>query len=139
MKIVRNIAIVAFAASFMFANVGFHTANNYDMGTTTTVSTSYGVTYDLNASTSVGWDSDMGLLMTFGVPNTNVNLRLGWTDATDDAPAETSLGLGYTWWTGGDAVKTSLGTNYDYIMSPDAADEADQNTSNLSVTIGFGF
>ena len=29
MKMVRNIAIVAFAASFMFANVGFHYSNNY--------------------------------------------------------------------------------------------------------------
>ena len=26
---VKNIAIVAFAASFMFAGVGFHYANNY--------------------------------------------------------------------------------------------------------------
>ena len=29
MKMVKNIAIVACAASFMFANVSFHMSNNY--------------------------------------------------------------------------------------------------------------
>ena len=29
MKMVKNIAIVALATTFMFAGVGFHTANNY--------------------------------------------------------------------------------------------------------------
>ena len=142
MKMVRNIAIVAFAASFMFANVGFHMANNYqNMDDATTNTQSYGVTYDLNATTSVGWDSEMGLLMYFAVPNTGVSLRLGWSAASAPAAAETSMGLGYTWWTGGDAIKTSIGTNYDYVMAPGTADEALQpsNSSNLSVTIGFGF
>ena len=64
MKMVKNIAIVAFATSFMFAGVGFHMANNYtDMDTNTAVATSYGVTYDLNGQNSVGWDSIMGMMM----------------------------------------------------------------------------
>ena len=54
MKMVRNIVIIAFAASFMFASVGFHYSNNYqNMDSQTTVATSWGVSYDLNASTSV--------------------------------------------------------------------------------------
>ena len=150
MKMVRNIAIVAVAASFMFANVSFHMANNYsDMDTNTSVTTSYGVTYDLNGDTSVGWDSSLGMMMYFGVPNTGATLRMGWTAGTGDADgdddhyaAETSVGLGYTWWNGGDNIKTSIGTNYDYVMAPGAtsatATQA-QNTANLSITVGFGF
>ncbi len=150
MKMVKNLAIVAVVSSFMFGNVSFHLANNYtDMSDNTVVATSYGVTYDLNSDTSVGWDSALGMMMYFGVPNTGATLRMGWTaaeglgDGTDDNyAAETSVGLGYTWWSGGDNIKTNIGTNYDYVMAPGATDAGatqDQNSSNLSITIGFGF
>ena len=157
MKIVKNIAVIAFAASFMFGSVGFHYANNYtDMSDNTSVATSWGVTYELNSSTSVGWDSALGMMMYFGVPNTGATLRMGWTGAVaetgpaadDGLVAETSMGLGYTWWTGGDAIKTSISTAYDYVMAPGADADAtaldalatqDDNSMNLSVTVGFGF
>ena len=145
MKMVKNIAIVAFATSFMFAGVGFHMANNYtDMDTNTAVATSYGVTYDLNGQTSVGWDSSMGMMMYFAAP-AGTSLRLGWVaevvgvgadgDADFVAPADakTSVGLGFTWWTGGAGLNTSISTNYDYIM------QGTDNSTNLSVTVGFGF
>ena len=97
MKMVKNIAIVAFATSFMFAGVGFHYANNYTaMDTGTSVETSWGVTYDLNDNTSVGWDSSLGMMMYFDAP-AGVTLRLGWTagvagfDAADDGDAATLL------------------------------------------------
>ena len=152
MKFVKNIAIVVCASSFMFAGIGFHMANNYgDMDSGTTTATSWGVTYDLNDNTSVGWDEAMGMLMMFDVPF-GVSLRLGWTaendvngdgsvDVAGDSPASTSVGLGYTWWAGGEGIKTSLSTNYDYIMAPDATanNGADENSTNLSVTVGFGF
>jgi hypothetical protein len=149
MKMVKNIAIVAFAASFMFASVGFHYANNYTaMDSGTNVATSYGVTYDLNDNTSVGWDSTLGMMMYFDAP-AGVTLRLGWSagagtlngaDAANLA-AETSVGLGFTWWTGGTGLKTSISTNYDYVMAPAATVPAVQevNSSNLSVVVGFGF
>ena len=83
MKFVKNIAIVACASSFMFAGIGFHYANNYgDMDAATTTTTSWGVTYDLNDNTSVGWDEAMGMLMMFDVPF-GVSLRLGWTAGVD--------------------------------------------------------
>ena len=149
MKMVKNIAIVAFAASFMFAGVGFHYANNYTaMDEGTNVESSYGVTYDLNDQTSVGWDSALGMMMYFDAP-AGVTLRLGWTAAAglgdgstaNDLAAETSLGLGFTWWTGGTGLKTSISTNYDYVMAPSATVPAVQATdgSNLSVVVGFGF
>ena len=143
MKIVKNIAIVAFAASFMFAGVGFHMANNYaDMDGDMTVTKSYGVTYDLNGQTSVGWDSAMGMMMYFDTLG-GASLRLGWVaevldadplDGVDTAEdAKTSIGLGFTWWNGGDGLNTSVSTNYDYVMQGTA------NDTNLSVTVGFGF
>lgn len=173
MKFVKNIAIVACASSFMFAGIGFHMANNYgDMANGTTVTSSWGVTYDLNDNTSVGWDANLGMLMMFDVP-AGVTLRLGWTagaaDAcTDDAgdpvvevtaaacaledgtnvwtvgnATSTSVGLGYTWWSGGEGLNTSISTNYDYIMAPgndtDFEIVGDDNYSNLSVSVGFGF
>ena len=150
MKMVKNIVIVAFAASFMFAGIGFHMANNYstleDAAVTTT--TSYGIIYDLNSSTSVGYDSTLGMMMFFTGP-AGVNLRLGWTpeiglgdgSSVDDLATSTSLGLGFSWWNGGDTLKTSISTNWDYIMAPASTDAAVQknDTSNLSVVVGFGF
>ena len=143
MKMVKNIAIVAFAASFMFAGVGFHMGNNYgNMDGGTTVSTSWGASYDLNENTSLGYDSTLGMMFAFDVP-AGISLRLG-VDAssggTDNTPG-TSVGLGFTWWTGGTGLKTSIGTNYDYVMAPAAGTPAVQevNSSNLSVVVGFGF
>ena len=143
MKMVKNIAIVAFATSFMFAGVGFHYANNYTaMDEGTNVETSYGVTYDLNDNTSIGWDSALGMMMYFDAP-AGVTLRLGWTAAVADTngtsddglAAETSVGLGFTWWTGGAGLKTSISTAYDMCSTNDGA--ASEN--NLSLTVGFGF
>ena len=151
MKMVKNIAIVACAASFMFAGVSFHMGNNYsNMEGGTAVATSWGADYDLNENTTLGYDSELGMLFAFTMP-AGVSFRLG-LDATsmgtDDAPAAgTSVGLGYTWWTGGTGLKTSISTNYDYVMAPgatgDVVDTIDNtqlaNGSNLSVVIGFGF
>ena len=150
MKIVKNVAIVAFATTFMFAGIGFHMATNYSalQEDDITVGTSYGVTYGLSASASVGYDSQLGMLMYFAAP-AGSTLRLGWTPPiglgdgsdADNLATSTSLGLGYTWWNGGQGVKTSLTTNFDYVMAPSSTDEAVQktNTTNLSMVVGFGF
>ena len=131
MKMVKNIAIVACAASFMFANVSFHMSNNYSGldAASPTVTESYGVSYALNGTTSVGYDSVLGMLMTFGVGNTS--LRMGWSTAA--GVTTTSLGLGFTWWNGGDGFNTSISTNYDLRGTGANSD------GNLSMVVGFGF
>jgi hypothetical protein len=133
MKMVKNIAIVACAASFMFANVSFHMGNNYSGldADAPTVATSYGASYALNGTTSLGYDSDLGMLMSFAVGNTT--LRMGWTAASGDDAASTSVGLGFTWWNGGDGFNTSISTNYDMVGTGATAD------GNLSMVVGFGF
>ena len=131
MKMVKNIAIVACAASFMFANVSFHMGNNYSSldEADVAVATSYGASWALNSTTSVGYDSTLGMLMTFGVGNTS--LRMGWSTAA--GVTTTSLGLGFTWWNGGDGFNTSISTNYD--LRGTGAD----SDGNLSMVVGFGF
>ena len=141
---VKNIAIVACAASFMFANVSFHMGNNYSGldAAAPTVATSYGVSYALNGTTSVGFDSTLGMLMSFAVGN--ASLRMGWTGEVDangdgdlddagDSAASTSIGLGFTWWNGGEGFNTSISTNYDLVGTGAASD------GNLSMVVGFGF
>jgi len=127
MKMVKNIAIVACAASFMFANVSFHMGNNYSTldEADVTVTSSYGASWALNGTTSVGFDSHLGMLMTFGVGN--ASYRMGWDAGT------TSVGLGFTWWNGGDGLNTSISTNYDLVGTGANAD------GNLSMVVGFGF
>ena len=129
MKMVKNIAIVACAASFMFANVSFHMGNNYSGldADSPTVATSYGASWALNGTTSVGYDSTLGMLMSFTVGGTS--LRMGW-NATD---TNTSVGLGFTWWNGGDGFNTSISTNYDMVGVGEGSD------GNLSMVVGFGF
>ena len=131
MKMVKNIAIVACAASFMFASVSFHMANNYtDMDAATDVASSWGATFDLNDQTGVGYDSALGMLMYFDAP-LGVTLRLGWSETNSTS----SVGMGFTWWSGGDGLKTSIGTAYDMV----AANDGTTNDANLSVVVGFGF
>ena len=131
MKMVRNIAIVAVAASLSFASVSFHMANNFsDLDDTQAVATSYGATFDLNGSTAVGYDYTLGMLFHFNVGN--VGLRMGW----DDADSATSLGLGYTWWSGGEGLSTSISTNYDMVTTAGTPNTTD---GNISVVVGFGF
>ena len=131
MKMVKNIAIVTCAASFMFANVSFHMSNNYSNldGAAPDVATSYGASYALNGTTTVGYDSTLGMLMSFGVGNTS--LRMGWSTANNTTT--TSIGLGFTWWNGGDGFNTSISTNYDLRGTGSNAD------GNLSMVVGFGF
>ena len=131
MKMVKNIVIVACAASFMFANVSFHMANNYSGldAATPTVGTSYGASYALNGTTSVGYDSQLGMLMSFAVGGTS--LRMGWSTAA--GVTTTSVGLGFTWWNGGDGFNTSISTNYDMVGTGADSD------GNLSMAVGFGF
>ena len=149
MRMVKNITLLALLSSIMTAGIGFHMASNYtDLDGTVDVGSSWGVTYDLSNKTSVGWDSALGLLMYFDVAG-NVNLRLGWTAATGDGSgtdadnqvAETSVGLGVNWWSGGEGLKTSIGTNFDYVMAPGGGDpsEQEENATNLSISISFGF
>ena len=138
MKMVKNIAVVAFATSFMFAGLSFHVGNNYtDLDASVKTARSWGATFDLNETSSLSFDSSLGMQYSFTVPM-GVSFRIG-ADATHngvDATPGTSIGLGFTWWTGGTGFKTSISTAYDMCTDIESATDPE---GNLSVTVGFGF
>jgi len=141
MKMVKNIAALLVAASFMFGGVSFHMSNVYGtMDNGTTVNSGFGATWALNDNTSLGWDSELGMIFAFDVP-AGVSLRLG-TDSTalvdglGNDVAGTSLGLGYTWWSGGSGLNTAISTNYDMCMDGTGANDS---VGKLSLNVSFGF
>ena len=141
MKMVKNIAVVAFATSFMFAGLSFHVGNNYtDLDASVTTARSWGATFDLNETSSLSFDSALGMMYSFTVPM-GVSFRIGadashnGMDPAEDGSAGTSVGLGFTWWTGGTGFKTSISTSFDLCTSLDGA----SSENNLGVTVGFGF
>ena len=130
MKMVKNIAALSVAASFMFGGLNFHLSNQYtSLDDETTIKQGWGATFDLNENTGIGWDDNLGMLMYFEVP-AGVSLRLSSLGSTS------GLGLGYTWWTGGAGLKTSISTAYDQIMDNDGVQPTSES---LTMTVGFGF
>jgi len=141
MKLVTKIAAIATLASFMFAGVNITWGNSYaDDGGDLASSTSFGVHFDVNDNTTVGWEG--GLMVGLAGP-AGTTFRLGY----DDVP---TLGMSYTWWEGaGTGWGTSLSTAVDFdmvdgpLVGGDGDDAAD-NVSNagdfgITINLGFGF
>jgi len=140
MKLVTKLAIVATLASFMFAGVNVTWGNSYaDNGGDLASSTSFGVHFDVNDNTTVGWEG--GLMVGLAGP-AGTTFRLGY----DDVP---TLGMSYTWWEGaGTGWGTSLSTAVDFDMV-DGADGVDDDGNvvdgtsagdfGITINLGFGF
>ena len=136
MKLVTKIATIATLASFMFAGVGLTWGNTYadDDGMTSTPS--FGVHFDVNDNTTVGWEN--GLMVGLAGP-AGTTFRLGYE-------AVPSLGMSYTWWEGaGTGWGTSLSTAVDFDMTDEADDEDPDTTESsagdfgITINLGFGF
>ena len=142
MKMVKNIIAVCFAASLMFGGVSFHMSNVYtDMDGTTAVNDGFGATWAINENTSLGYDTNLGMIFSFDVP-AGVSLRLSTHTVGDPADTSTGVGLGYTWWTGGTGLKTSISTSYDMVTNNDGKDGTGADVDpmgKLALTVGFGF
>ena len=125
MKLVTKLALIATLASFMFAGVNLTWGNSYsDADGTMTAASSFGVHFDVNDNTTVGWEGD-GLQIGLAGP-AGSTFRLGYD-------AVTTLGMSYTWWEGGGTGwGTSLSTAVDFEMTGD-------NNCNITVNLGFGF
>ena len=125
MKLVTKIAIVATLASFMFAGVNLTWGNSYsDNNDAITAVDSFGVHFDVNDNTTIGWEG--GLMIGLAGP-AGSTFRLGYTST---AP---TLGMSYTWWEGaGTGWATNLSTAIDYGLTGD-------NAMDITVNLGFGF
>jgi hypothetical protein len=125
MKLVTKIVTIATLATFMFAGVNLTWGNSYaDDAGTMAATDSFGVHFDVNDNTTIGWEG--GLMVGLAGP-AGSTFRLGYTSL---AP---TLGMSYTWWEGaGTGWATSLSTALDYGMTGD-------NDMDITINLGFGF
>ena len=126
MKLVTKIAAIATLASFMFAGVNLTWGNTYtDDDGTMGAAGSFGVHFDVNDNTTVGWEG--GLMVGLAGP-AGSTFRLGYSAAP-------TLGMSYTWWEGaGTGWGTNLSTAIDYTLSG-----ANSGDFGVTINLGFGF
>ena len=124
MKLVTKIAAIATLASFMFAGVNLTWGNVYSDGTDgMDAEGSFGVHFDVNDNTTVGWEG--GLMVGLAGP-AGSTFRLGYGDTP-------TLGMSYTWWEGaGTGWGTNLSTAVDFELT-------DDNDFAITVNLGLGF
>ena len=150
MKLVTKIATIATLASFMFAGVNLtwgnaYTDNDGDLG----AAGSFGVHFDVNDNTTVGWEN--GLMVGLAGP-AGSTFRLGYSDVP-------TLGMSYTWWEGaGTGWGTNLSTAVDFGMvgvtavpdsgncgedgdeaCGDAVEGVDAGEFSITINLGLGF
>ena len=130
MKTVKTTIITMLICSTSFAGVGFYigTGLNGDGD----VSAPAGFSISLNDKTTIGYDSQHGLMAGFAIP-LDLMMRMSWGSDADGNDTGT-VGVGYNWWTGGDGLNTSLGTSLDFNLSEPGVDGVD-----FRVNVGFGF
>ncbi len=133
MKLVTKIATIATLASFMFAGMNITWGNAYsDNGGDMGASESFGVHFDVNDNTTVGWEG--GLMVGLAGP-AGSTFRLGY----DAVP---TLGMSYTWWEGaGTGWGTNLSTavDFDLIGSGEGDDATAAGDFAITVNLGLGF
>ena len=123
MKLVTKIAAIATLASFMFAGVNLTWGNVYADDDGMTAEGSFGVHFDVNDNTTVGWEG--GLMVGLAGP-AGATFRLGYGEVP-------TLGMSYTWWEGaGTGWGTNLSTAVDF-------DLTDDNDFAITVNLGLGF
>ena len=127
MKQVKNIVAVSVVALSMAFAGGLSVSTNVnwtDLEANATGATGNTVLFSFNDQTSLGIDSQYGMLAVFNVV-AGANLRLGWS-------AGHTIGLGYTFWSsGGDGVKTSLSTSVNFTKTGTA------DATSLNMALGF--
>ena len=123
MKMVTRIAAMAALATFMFAGVNLTWGNAYsDTDGSLGVGDQFGVWFDVNDATSIGWENGMkvGLAGPAGM-----TFRLGYEDTT-------TLGVGRSWWSStGAGWATSLNTTIDFSLTEVGATADSNNCGGL--------
>ena len=140
MKMVTKIAVLASFATIMFAGVSINWGHSYeDVNGTLTASDNFGVTFDVNDATSIGWTDRNGMLIGLDGPM-DMTMRLGFGGGT-------SLGVSRAWWSStGAGWGTSLNTSVDFNLTdtdpdgtPGNADDTSAGDFKIGVNLGFGF
>ena len=131
MKLVTKIATIATLASFMFAGMNLTWGNAYTDGAAGMEATgSFGVHFDVNDNTTVGWEG--GLMVGLAGP-AGSTFRLGYGSVP-------TLGMSYTWWEGaGTGWGTDLSTAVDFDLTDDAVAGSSAGDFAITVNLGLGF
>ena len=130
MKLVTKIATIATLASFMFAGVNLTWGNTYADGADGMDATgSFGVHFDVNDNTTVGWEN--GLMVGLAGP-AGATFRLGYSTSP-------TLGMSYTWWEGaGTGWGTNLSTAVDFQLVDAAVPATGGSAGDFDITINLG-
>jgi len=124
----KKLIMIVLLGSFVFSGVHFNKGVSYgDLDGDVTVTGTMGISFDLNDSMSLGWDTGRGMTVDADGPK-GVGIRLGYMGNTS------SIGVGYDWWSGGDVIKTTIGTSIDY-STPGGGEDA----TSISLNLGWGF
>ena len=139
MKMFTKITAIATLATFMFAGVNVTWGNAYsDTDGTFGVAGEFGVWFDMNDATSIGWE-DNAMMIGLAGP-AGMTFRLGYEDVT-------TLGVSRSWWSSnGNGWATSLNTSIDFSLvnddnntANDTSDDVAAGAFTLGVNLGFGF
>ena len=132
MKMVTKIAVLASCATFMFAGVNLTWGHSYaDGGGGLAATDNFGVSFDINDATSVGWEDANGMVVGLAGP-AGMTMRLGFGDGT-------SLGVSRAWWSStGAGWGTSLNTTVDFKLT-DGAAAGTAGDFKIGVNLSFGF
>ena len=149
MKMVTKIAVIASFATFMFAGVNLSWGHSYmDTAGSLGATDNFGITFDINDATSIGWTDASGMLVGLDGPM-DLTMRLGFGGGT-------SLGVSRAWWSStGNGWATSLNTSIDFQLTDVAAvaesgtvaggdfvaavDGTSAGGFKIGVSLGFGF
>ena len=134
MKIVTKLVAVATLATFMFAGMNVTWGNMYSSGDDgMEVGGDFGVWFDMNDATSIGWEGDA---MKIGLAGpAGLTFRMGYGTVT-------TLGVGRSWWSStGNGWATSLNTTIDFDLVDSGTNDTDDKagTFSIGVNLGFGF
>jgi hypothetical protein len=134
MKMVTKIAVLASFATIMFAGVSINWGHSYadDGAGTLGAKPEFGVTFDINDATSIGWSDENGMLVGLDGPM-DMTMRLGFAGGT-------SLGVSRAWWSStGAGWGTSLNTTVDFQLTDVAGNNTSAGDFKIGVNLGFGF
>jgi len=135
MKMVTKIAVLASFATIMFAGVNLNWGHSYaDTDGTLGATNDFGISFDVNDATSIGWSDANGMLIGLSGPM-DMTMRLGFGGGT-------SLGVSRAWWSStGAGWGTSLNTSIDFVLTYEAVPAPTYNAGDfkIGVSLGFGF
>ena len=127
----KNIIMIALLGSFVFSGVTFNKTVHYgDLDQdNVSVDNGMGVDFDLNDTMSIGYDTNLGMLVKADSGVAGVTVRIGYMGASSSV-----IGISRNWWSGGDGIAVGLGTSIDYATSGGGED-----ATSIGLNLSWGF